>query len=189
MEMVVNTMTKKGGHYQVNIHFGGHREEYANYVQELFYNYFHKKFKLNYNKDGTLRLRIDSKDIYYYFKNYIDYNSKIKHCTVKLKSLAMPQEFKIDFIRGLVDTDGSVLYDKHDDAIRVFYYTTSKELANQIFLILQEFDIGNTCVCRTDKIGSKPLYTIRVLEGKVYKFLNVVKPFKQKLLKGPVVQW
>ena len=179
----------KGGHYQVNVHFGGHRKEYALYVQKLFSDYFCKKFQLSNLNDGKLRLRTNSKDIFHYFKNYIEYNSKEKHCTVNLKTLNIPMKFKVGFIKGLVDTDGSVLYDKHDDAVRIFYYTTSEKLAEQISSILREFSIKNTCICRTDKKGRKPLYVVRVLEKEVYKFLNIVKPFKQKLLKGPVVQW
>ena len=179
----------KGGHYQVNVHFGGHRKEYALYVQKLFSDYFCKKFQLSNLNDGKLRLRTNSKDIFHYFKNYIEYNSKEKHCTVNLKTLNIPMKFKVGFIKGLVDTDGSVLYDKHDDAVRIFYYTTSEKLAEQISSILRELSIKNTCICRTDKKGRKPLYVVRVLEKEVYKFLNIVKPFKQKLLKGPVVQW
>ena len=179
----------KGGHYQVNVHFGGHRKDYAIYVQKLFSDYFCKKFQLSFLNDGKLRLRINSKDIFNYFKNYIEYDSKIKHSTVKLRTLEIPLEFKLGLIRGLVDTDGSVLYSNHDKAIIVFYFTTSENLTKHISLILQELSIEHTCTCRNEKVGRKPLYVICILKKDVYKFLNIVKPFKQKLLKGPVVQW
>ncbi|MBW2976842.1 LAGLIDADG family homing endonuclease [Candidatus Woesearchaeota archaeon] len=181
-------LVKKRGHYQVTIHFGGHNTIYAEYVRQLYHDYFNKNFRLAKSNDGTIRLLIYSKDIFYYFKNYIEYNPKIKHCTVRLRSINIPLKFKLGFIKGLVDTDGSVLYDRHDKAVRIFYYTTSKELAKQISLILQELSITHTCICR-DKINRKPLYVIRITKKEVNKFLNIIKPFKEKLLKGPVVQW
>ena len=42
-------------------------------------------------------------------------------------------------------------------------YTTSEKLSEQISCILRELGIENTCIRRTDKIGRKPLYVVRVL--------------------------
>ena len=174
---------KEGYHYQINIHFGGHGKEYAIYVQKLYFDYFRKEFQLSLLNDGKIRLRTNSKDIYNYFKNYICYDSRIKHCTVRLKSLDIPREFKIGFIRGLVDTDGSVLYIKHDKAVIVFFCTTSQVLAEQIVLILKELEIKSTLCCRLKK-GRKPLYVIRVIKSEVHKFLSIIQPFKQRLLRA-----
>lgn len=182
-------LDKKGCHYQVNVHFGGHNTEYAYYVRRLFYDFFKKEFRLSRSGVGTLRLRIDSKAIFEFFKNYIEYDSKIKHCTVRLKDIKMPLKFKIGFIRGLVDTDGSILYDNHDRAIRIFFYTTSKHLIEQIGLILRELNVDYGYFQRLDKRGFKPMHIIRLKKCHVDKFLKIVKPYKQKLLGGPVVQW
>ena len=56
---------KPAGGYEVNVHFGGRNKEYAFYVKNLFESKFKKKFGLH--KDTTkLRLRIRSKDIYFF---------------------------------------------------------------------------------------------------------------------------
>ncbi len=95
--------------YEVNVHFGNHRSDYAKYVEQLFESYFNHNFWLLFDKN-SIRLRTKSKKIFHYFKNYLTYDAPMKHFTVKLNTLNLPNDFKIGFLRGLVDTDGSVLH-------------------------------------------------------------------------------
>lgn len=177
------------GAYQINIHFGAKNEQYAKYVQKLFELYFNKKFRLSYEKSGSIiRLRTQSKKIFYYFQNYITYNSCIKHSTVKLNSLTIPNEFKIGFLRGLFDTDGSVLYLQKEKRVRIAFYTTSPELMKQVQALMSEFNFKYGCCIRTSKKGHKNVHVLWLWKESNDKFLKAIQPYKARLLKGPVVK-
>ena len=179
----------KGYHYQVNIHFGTKNKKYALYVKDLFEKYFGHRFNWQEDKSGkTLRLRINSKIIFNYFKNYIDYNPKLKHCTVKLKTLDLPSKFKIGFLRGLIDTDGSVLYNKYERRINVSFCTTSFELITQVKQLLDEFNFEYSYFISIRKHKNyKDLHIIKLWKNAVEPFLKFIEPFKAKIL-GPVTQ-
>ena len=170
---------KKNGHYEVNVHFGNHNKKYALYVQELFEKYFKKKFRLN-TSGPTMRLCIDSKKIYNYFSYYLQYIPQLKHCTVNLKTSDVPMEFKKGFIKGFVDTDGSILYDKHDKTVRISLHSTSESLMRQLGAIFVELEIGHTIRCQSDKRGYKSVFIIRIRTSSVRKFLEIIYPYKTK---------
>lgn len=170
--------------YEVNVHFGGKNEAYAIYVKNLFENYFNKKFWLIFDKRGTIRLRTKSKKIFYFFNNYLNYSPQIKHFTVKLHNLNFPKPFKIGFLRGLFDTDGSILYKRKEKRIRIYFCTTSYELIKQIKILLEEFNFKFTYFV-SKRSNHKDLYNVQLLKESNDKFLNLIKPYKAKLLNGP----
>jgi intein/homing endonuclease len=172
---------RKRGHYEVRVHFGMHKLEYALHIQNLYSTYFKKEFRLSYFANGTIAVRCTSRAIYYYFSNYLKYDPPKKHCTVKLKTLEMPIHFKIGFLRGIVDTDGSVRYCKHGNRVRVAFYTTSRELHEQCRAILKELDIPFGFHTIQEE-GFKLKYVIQLHQGGVMKFLEVIQPFKLKYL-------
>jgi intein/homing endonuclease len=176
----------KQGAYQINIHFGAKNEKYAKYVKKIFENYFNKKFWLAYEKEGSIiRVRTQSKKIFYYFKEYLTYGSRTKHSTVRLNTLNLPKEFKKGFLRGLFDTDGSVLYQKKEKRVRIAFYTTSSELMKQIKLLMKEFDFKCGYGIRKNRHKRyKDLYVLWMWKESNDKFLKEIAPFKKKLLKG-----
>lgn len=179
--------SQKRGSYEINIHFGAKNEKYARYVKNLFEQYFNKKFRLNYEKEGTIiRIRTQSKIIFYYFKNYLDYDPHIKHATVKLNNLNFPNDFKKGFLRGLFDTDGSILYKEKENRIRISFYTTSFELMKQMKMLMKEFNMTCGYYMRTSKKGvrKKNLYILQLWKESIDRFLNEIRPFKAGLLKG-----
>jgi hypothetical protein len=167
----------KKSHYRVNVHFGLHAREYAEYVKRLYEGFFKKTFRLN--TDVTIRVRTQSKDIFNYFKNYLAYDPWIKHVTVRLHTLNVPREFKIGFLRGLVDTDGMVKYRTERRRIRVAFYTTSIELHQQCRQMLTEFSFsyGAHTLLRENY---KPIHIIQLHQASVIPFLNLVRPFKKR---------
>ena len=171
---------KKYG-YEVNVHFGGHNHHYAYAVKELFEGFFHKKFILRPESQNRLRLRPQSKKIYHYFHHYLDFKPSLKHATVNLHSMDLPHPFKIGFIRGLIDTDGHIAH-SIGRRKRIFFYTTSSELAANISSILSELKLvhGVHKVIRPHT-GFKPLYTINIWKNSVDRFINIVRPRKFRL--------
>ena len=166
--------------YQTNIHFGDN-VGYVNYVKSLFENYFNKKWALykgnTKDKHINYRLRVVDKKIFDYFSNYIKYNRHKKHDTVRLKTTDLPNHFKIGFLRGLIDTDGTICI--CDNRIRIMYYTTSNELAKQIKSLLEAFQI-EIGLYKAIRKNRKDLYTIQVLKTSTDKFLKLIKPYKFK---------
>lgn len=179
----------KAGHYENNIHFGGHSYHYALYVKSLFEEFFKKKFMFRKETFGRYRLRTHSKEIYHFFKNYLEYTPQIKHSTVKLKSLDFPKEFKIGFLRGLIDTDGTMYCSKQTKRVKLSFYTTSEELSKQICAILNELEVNNGfCVNKRKGRNEKPVYNVYILSKHNDRFINLIKPLKAERLDGLVVK-
>lgn len=179
---------KSNWNYQTNIHFGNY-PDYANYVKNLFETYFNKKWRLGKEispKNIRYRLRVSDKKIFNYFSHFINYDKHTKHDTVRLKPIKLPLQYKIGFLRGLVDTDGTVCQERESKSIKVVYYTTSSALAKQILKILKELDMA----CGTSKVTRpdlKDLYNVYILRRDVGKFLKLVKPYKARKF-GLVIQ-
>lgn len=170
---------RKKGNYEVNVHFGGHKRAYAEYVKYLFESFFHKTFRLRYQKPGTFLLRTQSKEIFYYFKQYMEYEPSHKHDTVHLNRMDLPREFKLGFLRGLFDTDGCLWKDVKNHRLRAFFYSTSESLSQQTKQLLAEFNVSATTWVRKHPTY-KPLFTLQLATHSIDIFLKEVKPFKAK---------
>ncbi|HIH10538.1 MAG TPA: hypothetical protein HA254_07795 [Candidatus Diapherotrites archaeon] len=171
-------------HYEVNVHFG--RLDYAYYVKELFEGYFHKEFRLGKQSPTVYRLRTQSRKIFAYFHTYLDYDPAVKHSTVKLKDMKLSRGFKIGFLRGLVDTDGTVCRCK-DKRIRIAFFTTSKALAQQTKLLLEEFGF-EAFVSVREKDGLKDCFSTYLFNGSVKPFLRLIMPFRERKLRALSVE-
>ncbi|MFC1774931.1 LAGLIDADG family homing endonuclease [Nanoarchaeota archaeon] len=172
----------KDYHYEIKIHFGNKNLEYAQYVKNLFSECFNKRFRLQQCKGGTV-VRIRNKVIFNYFHLYLDYISSKKHCTVKLKTLKLPNKFLIGFLKGFFDTDGCLRYDSIGRRKRAFYTTTSKTLADQIIMLLgQQGVLAYLYVCRHPT--NKTRYQIQLSDRSIDNFLKVIRPFKIRNLMG-----
>ena len=175
----------KRGHYEVNVHFGN--TDYSYYVKDLFENYFNKEFRLYNESRGRQRLRTLSKPIFHHFKNYLEYDSKVKHSTVRLKTLKLPDNFLIGFLRGLLDTDGTIALPA-DRKMRIVYTTTSKNLAWQLKSILAKFDVNSSHYV-AKPLSFKEVYHVYILARSNALFLHKVKPFKSKQLGARSSVW
>lgn len=179
----------KSYHYTVNVHFGMKNLKYLLYVKELYEKFFNKKFRIEKSNPTTLRLTTYSKEIYNFFKNYLDYDPRVKHSTVRLKNIKFPLNFKIGFLRGLLDTDGTIARIEHERVRRISYCTTSEALAAQIFDIITnlKFKCG-LYKNRRPYRNEKTVYYVNIWKNSVDKFINLVKPLKAWTGKGPVAK-
>ncbi len=177
---------RPNGQYQTSIHFGEDME-YVKYVKNMYESYFKKHWPILIEypklKDRQIkyRLRVTDKKVFSHFSNYIYYISQHKHDTVKLKNLHFGKNFKIGFVRGLIDTDGSIT--KSYDKIHIVFYTTSKQLSKQFCNIVAEFNVKSKVYTRLPNgRNKKVLYAIRLDKSDTDKFLKVIKPFKIRRL-------
>lgn len=173
---------KSNWNYQTNIHFGSDID-YVDHVKRLFEKFFNKKWGLNKeipkNKNYKVkyRLRTADKKIFYFFHIYLEYISQHKHDTVYLRNLFFPKPFLFGFIRGLIDTDGCIRFDRGKP--NVLYTTTSEKLAAQLVFFLKKLDFIATVNRYTSlKRNIKPVYIVRVSRKSVDSLLNQIKPFK-----------
>ena len=167
------------GSYEITIHVGRNNPKYVEYVKNLYETHFNKKFWICQDK-VCFKLRTKSKAMFRYFSNYLVYDPKLKHCTVRLIKTDLPNSFKIGFLRGLCDTDGTV--SRKENRTRIAFYTTSYALANQLCTILSEMDIENSIYSNVrEHRNEKELYSVIILKSSVDKFINIVKPLKARI--------
>ncbi len=170
---------KPSGNYQTNIHFGNNLQ-YVNYVKILYESYFNKEWykfrEVSKDKSVKYRLRAVNKNTYDYFSNYLIYNKSHKHDTVKLKKINFSNAFKIGFLRGLVDTDGTVC--NYNNRVRISYYSTSKSLIKQIYKFLQELNIQSNIYKIKSKLDYKDIYHCQIFQNDTNKFIKKIRPFK-----------
>ncbi len=76
-----------------------------------------------------------------------------------------------------MDTDGHVSFNRKGKRDRIFYYTTSKALANQVSSMLTEMSIKHGLHVHVSE-KYKPLYYINIWKESVNSFINIVKPLK-----------
>lgn len=154
-------------------------------MKKLFEGFFKKKFMFRKESLNRYRLRTHSKEIFHFFKNFLDYTPQIKHCTVKLKSIDFPVGFKIGFLRGLIDTDGCIRCITKEKRIRINFCTTSKGLAYQISHILNNFEIKNSVYEQEREYrNEKLIYYVNIWKNSADKFINLIKPMKARTEKG-----
>jgi len=89
-------------------------KEYMDYINNLLLNLFNVKFKILINSNSnSIVLRLRSKNLFYYYKNYLNIEDGLK------KDLSIPSYIKNNdkflkvFLRGLFDTDGCVTLQKY----------------------------------------------------------------------------
>ena len=85
--------------------------------------------------------------------------------------------------RGLIDTDGHCRFSDKDKKWRITYYTTSKNLANDICSILFELSITHGMIKLIRKNHRKdtffkPIYHVYIWKRSADRFINIIKPRK-----------
>ncbi|MFH1649301.1 MAG: LAGLIDADG family homing endonuclease [Candidatus Woesearchaeota archaeon] len=170
---------KNNSNYQVNVHFGLHARRYAEHVKELYESFFNHSFRLWIYKGVGMRIRATSRRIYWYFHEYLQFIPQCKHATVCLRTLEFPDEFLLEFLRGLFDTDGCLWKVPNENRTRIFYTTTSVPLAYQISVLLDRFGIKHGVYLQIRE-KYKPIYKVNVWKRSTETFISVVKPQKAK---------
>lgn len=125
-----------------------------------------------------LKLKMYSKSIYSYFHNQLCFEDKFKALTIYLSSLNHSQSFLKGFLKGLVDTDGSVEFRK--EYPRIKFNTSSRKLMMQLRYILKDLDVA--CNVYTDtRLRDKPTYRVAIRTKKDnLRLAELMNSFKVK---------
>ena len=160
--------------YQIRIHFGIMNIRYMKYVKNILGRGFGKNF--NDKKDGPNKiiLEICSKDIANFFFRYLNFESSDKSKTVCLKSSFLEKRrFVIGFLRGLLDTDGTICICK--TGMRIAFYTSSQQLSIQISKSLGHLNIQHGISSSRSRQNQ---YNVYILSGDNDKIKKILFPFK-----------
>lgn len=133
------TYYKPKGEYKGYIAFGKQNIHYANYVTQLYSRFFRRNLQLITDNDKTLKLRMTSKITYDYFCKFLAFDRSTKALTLQLKQINLPRKFLIGFLKGLIDTDGSITY--RNTYPRIRFNTASFVLANQLQIITSRLGV------------------------------------------------
>lgn len=126
----------KRGYYG-SISVGVVNEQYLHYIRERFEAFFRKPFKTTISSPNTFILKLSGKSLFTYFHTRLDFKHENKTFTVGLESLHHSDDFLIGFLRGLIDTDGTVYFEGRCPRVR--FYTSSSKLRNQFIHICTHF--------------------------------------------------
>ncbi len=167
--------------YVVRITFGRGKVASLHRVKPLLERNLGKRFSIK--SDGCcFVLETMSKKIYDYFLTRLDFDSHEKSPSVKLREIPSDERFKIGFIRGLIDTDGTVCRQNHCKVPQIAFYTTSPTLAEQVLIILSDLNFSTTKTVllpgTSRRIANYPLFKIRIRNSACERFLSEIRPFR-----------
>ena len=154
--------------YRIKICCHSQNKELIKFIQDLLINLFGKKSKLVEEERNRALIRFNSKFIYNYVRNFLEYKDK-KTYTVHLKHHIdkYSKQFLRGFILGLMLSDG---YLKE----RFYFNTTSKGLAKDMTLILENLGFRyNEYIHDRTKQGWKDLHSISLTKQNSRRILGI----------------
>ena len=158
-------------HYRVYLFFGPDEKEFMEKIEFLLFKLFNKK-PIRSQRKNLLILYYCSKELIQFIKSYLlwDKNTK-KTYSVHLMHRDYPDQFKIGFLRGNVDSDGYISEKK------IIFDSVSGKLIEDIMFFLDYFDISYGHYIYNDSRGNrKPIHHVNIRKKDHLKFLKLVKP-------------
>ncbi len=163
---------KKYSHYKISISLHAvDDKDYAEYIRGLIRKNFNKIARQYVRSNiNSLTIEFYSKDIYGMIKEYLNiYPNKTYDVHIKRQLDSLSDKFLISFTRGIVDTDGC-----HKKDGRIVLCLTSKEMINQVSLILKNFEIGNKVYIRRKKLPSRTQYELTIPKRYVNRYISYI---------------
>jgi len=165
------------GHYEITITLNI-RDNYWKQLSKFFEDKLQKKAQIvKEEKYGRVRLRYSSKKLYDLFQENLNWSKEDKTGTICLNETEHSHEFKIGFIRGLIDTDGS-----KDKEYRIYRYgSISESLVKNFCEILDSLEIENSVHRSKDKRENcRDMFRVKIYSDNADKFSEVISPRHSK---------
>ena len=175
-----NFYKEDDGHYKIRF-FLNLDESYWEILSDYLEIKLGKKANVYCFEEHTrATISYNSKDLYEFLKSKLEWDENKGLTVMMKKEETFSREFKIGFIRGLIDTDGY----REKNFRRYIYGTISKELRNDFSRILSDLKISHTNYQEeAEKEKWNTMYKIRISGdsaekiGKEVKFRNPKKDF------------
>jgi len=161
------------GHYEITITLNI-EDDYWVELREFFEQNLEKKPQIIKEGDcGRVRLRYSSKKLYDLFKRRLDWCEEDKTGTVCLAEGQNSDAFKLGFVRGLIDTDGSRVKNRREYR----YGSVSKKLAENFCSILEYFEVESSLRRSVDKRENcRDMFRVKIYGDDARKFQSKVQP-------------
>ncbi len=142
-------------------------------LKEAFYMAYNKNCRIDHKKSGYFRLSCYSKNIYY------DIIQTRKNILMILKK---SNNFKIGFLQGVFDAEGSV----HNKRLSIRVYSKKQELIALLRKLLQDVQIttGKSYLDKRNKVVMLPIYgrnNLKLFQQKI-DFKHIDKLYRLKNL-------
>ena len=162
---------KKYGHYTLSFHFHAIDDRrYAEYLKEVISKEFKQKARFYQKPPRAMVLVFYSKKIYLLLKAYLGITGAKTERLELLKSMdELSHNFKIGFVRGVIDTDGHV--NKHGFIVLSLI---AKKLVLQVSEMLHEFGIQNKVALRKKQNNWKDQYELRIPKKEMKAYLSII---------------
>lgn len=133
-----------------------------------------KKPRVNHQKKyNRTNLRYESKELIDFLKKDLEWNEEDKTGTISLGKSDQIHDFKIGFLRGLLDTDGFVSKKQN----RITFNSISKDLTEDVSRILEEIQINHEIVRDVDKRENcRDMYRARITGSEINDLLEIIEP-------------
>jgi len=156
---------RKRGHYTIRFHLHRYDDaQYAQYLRKLIEHYFGKKPSTQYVQPNGLVLKLHSKRIYELISEFLIISpSKSLNVSLKKPIKELSEDFLSYFVRGVIDTDGSV-----DNYGRIVLGLITKDLIDQISMMLNKFQIEHKVSVRKSKWKDLHVISIRRMDASKY---------------------
>jgi intein-encoded DNA endonuclease-like protein len=158
--------------HTLRFYLSSEEEEYASNLCKVLYRVCGKKANVRrYN--SCLIVTLHGKRIYEIICDFLEWNSSGKTYSVRLKQ---PLDFYSDdflrgFVRGFVDTDGSVNKKK----LQINMGSVSGNLITQISAILNRFEIKNSVYFLAPRGNRKEFFCVEIYGRNTEKFNRLIE--------------
>lgn len=166
-----NYFFEKGYKYRITIYLYSKDKPYVRYVSKLVTGVVGKKpWIYTVESEHVTIVRLYSKEVYKLLKRYLSWDGG-KTATVTLAASAPhDKQFSIGFLRGLIDTDGTIGHN------RAIFSTISHGLSRDIEGKLKMLKISFKTYLQIDKRENiKPIYRINVTKD-FARFVVLINP-------------
>lgn len=162
---------RKIGHYTISIHLNSSDDKnYGFYLKDLIEKNFNKKVRIYFKPKKELLLVFYSREIFRLIDNYLNIKgNKTLNISIKKPLRYLSDEFLTYFVRGLMDTDGSMNKDS-----QILLCLISKKMILQVSEILKKVGIDNKIRQRKVRPNEHTLYELKILKKNAMKYLDRV---------------
>ncbi len=185
------------GHYDNNrivFSFGKHEEKYINEVVSFFkkFGIKPKLYDRNNNK-SAVQIEITNKIFVELFKA-LNIKSGAKEKRVPSIIYHLPENLKIEFLKGYFNGDGNLYVNEKYSTIQLTAVSSSKELINDLMILLLQLGINSNYNCETIKghelngqyIKDSKSYILRITNPEYIVKLGYLKEYSRENKKPPV---
>ena len=137
-----------------NIDFSQKDQRILNHLSEMIFESFGVVSFVEYNKKNDMYfLRVKSKIVTDFFRNFLNIKDKAQHKCLPTNILSFTEDFAAGIIEGLIDSDGTI---KADSEIMI--RLSSRECIQQLTMLLRYFGYGVANSVQSTPFGNNRAY-------------------------------